>query len=300
MLMKKFYLSLLGAMLAMTAGAQDYYAQNGALLDSTYTVDAAGSRMSKTVSEYDASGKPTVEYYYGYMSGKELLSGKSVSEYDAEGRCVKTNDYEYQDGDYVLQGYLEMSEFDAEGRATILTEYGIDDENPAAGIQPSSKTVVKKFNGLNYEDADLYSWNGSDWELYSTTHYDYNDSGLPVKMTMSISIMGMTITNTGTMEYDDHGQILKSESSSSFGVSTTQEYVNSYDADGNLIKQIIKTMGIETTTFLFWSKGGSAAINQVAAQSTAPSVYYDLNGRRLPGKPEKGLYILNGRKVFVR
>ncbi|MBR1389046.1 MAG: hypothetical protein IJ569_05440 [Prevotella sp.] len=298
--MKKFYLSLLGAMLAMTAGAQDYYAQNGALLDSTYSVGADGARMSKTICEYDAKGNITVEYTYDYTGGKEQLSMKSEAEYDDQGRCVKTVNYEYQNGEFVLYGYEEMSDFDSEGRATVIIEYGTDEENPSAGIQPEAKTVVKKYNQLAMEDVELYSWSGSDWQLYSTNHSDFNDQGLPIKTTSTMSMMGMTFTNTVTMEYDDHGQVLRSETSSGFGVNTTQEYENSYDADGNLIKQTCKTMGIETTMFLFWSKGGSAGIGRVQA-ADGSTVYYDLNGRRLNGKPQqKGLYIRNGKKVMIR
>ena len=38
--------------------------------------------------------------------------------------------------------------------------------------------------------------------------------------------------------------------------------------------------------------------NHSAASSS--SLLYDLQGRRLNGKPEKGLYIQNGRKQVVR
>jgi hypothetical protein len=90
------------------------------------------------------------------------------------------------------------------------------------------------------------------------------------------------------------------------GISTTEEYVNTYDADGNLIKQTCKTKGImgmadtEVTIFMFWSKIGSTAISKVAVSAESSAAYYDLNGRRLAGKPERGLFIHNGKKVFVK
>ena len=306
MLMKKFYLSLLGALLALGASAQQYSAQPSMKLDSTYTVGADGTRMSKSVIEYDANGKIAAEYQYFYQNGQEQISGKSVCEYDDQGRQVKVNNYEYQNGEFVLVGYNEMSEFDAEGLPAVATSYAIDEENPAAGFQPDSKSVYKKYNGLNPVDAEEYVWDGSNWVLSLTIHYDYNEQGLPVTVTSTMEVMGMKMTNVGKMEYDEHGQIVKSESTSSMGISTTEEYVNTYDADGNLIKQTCKTKGImgmadtEVTIFMFWSKIGSTAISKVAVSAESSAAYYDLNGRRLAGKPERGLFIHNGKKVFVK
>ncbi len=306
MLMKKFYLSLLGALLALGASAQQYSAQPSMKLDSTYTVGADGTRMSKSVIEYDANGKIAAEYQYFYQNGQEQISGKSVCEYDDQGRQVKVNNYEYKNGDYVLVGYDEMSEFDAEGRPAVSISYALDEENPAAGLQPVSKSVYKNYNGLNPVDCEEYNWDGSSWVLSLTIHYDFNEQGLPVTVTSTMDIMGMKMTNVGKMEYDEHGQLVKSESSSSMGISTTEEYENTYDADGNLIKRSCKTKGmmglpdIEVTIYMFWSKAGSTAISKVAASAEAPAVYYDLNGRRLVGKPERGLFIHNGKKVFVK
>ena len=298
--MRKFYFSLLGAMFALTVSAQDFSAQAGMKLDSVYSESADGVRMSKSVYEYDANGRIVTEYTYNYdFQGVNVVSMiKGVATYDDQGRLVREDVYESNGGDYVLSGYSENSEFDAENRPTVVTEYSIDDENPAAGIQLESKTVVSKYNGQNPEDYELYAWNGSDWDLYMTMHSDYNAQGLPVKSTQSMSVMGMTYTNTMTYEYDDHGQILRSETSSGFGIVTTADYTNTYDADGNLIKQVCSTMGTDVTMYLFWSKGGSAGLDRVMDSEKA-SAYYDLGGRRLNGQPtKKGIFIHNGKKVY--
>lgn len=299
-IMRKIYLAFIGVVLATTASAQDFYSQAGYQLDSLYSVGATGERLSKTVNEYDAQGRATVDYGYTYVGGVETLSTKGVANYDDQGRSVKIEEFEYQNGGFVLTGYTENSEFDAEKRPTVMTEYGIDDENPAAGIQLLSKTVITKYNGLNPEDMELYAWNGAGWDLYATGHSDYNAQGLPVKTTTSMSIMGMTYATTITMEYDDHWQIVKSVTESGFGMNTVQEYVNSYDANGNLIKQNTSTMGVEVTMFLFWSKGGTTGLlKQLLDESS--SAYYDLNGRRLNGKPQqKGIYVHQGKTVVIR
>ncbi len=294
--MKKFYLSLLGALFMISASAQ----VEGFRLDSLYQTDATGARVSKSVNEYGTDGKITTVYGYIYINGAEQLSSKSVSVLDDKGREIKDETYELQGGEYVLTGYTEYSEFDSENRATVNIGYAISDDAPAAGIQPQDKTVIKKFNGLNPEDVELYSWSGSEWVLVSTSHYDFNAKGLPVSITMTMSIMGMTMTNTGTMEYDDHGQIIKSVSSTS-GIEMVQEYKNTYDNDGNLIKQSINTMGVEMTMYMFYSKIGTSNVSSQLYNIPSASQWFDLNGRRLNGKPvSKGVYINNGQKIFIK
>ncbi len=44
---------------------------------------------------------------------------------------------------------------------------------------------------------------------------------------------------------------------------------------------------------------GPTAIESVETESAAPAVYYDLSGRRVEN-PTKGIYIVNGRKVFIK
>ena len=48
------------------------------------------------------------------------------------------------------------------------------------------------------------------------------------------------------------------------------------------------------------SDGSDAtAIESVETESAAPAVYYDLSGRRVEN-PVSGIYIVNGRKVFIK
>lgn len=42
------------------------------------------------------------------------------------------------------------------------------------------------------------------------------------------------------------------------------------------------------------------AINGIAADKVADTAVYDLSGRRVYGKLNKGLYIMNGKKVVVK
>jgi hypothetical protein len=47
--------------------------------------------------------------------------------------------------------------------------------------------------------------------------------------------------------------------------------------------------------------GNTTGINAIGQFDDLQSDYYDLNGRKLQGKPnKKGIYIKNGQKVIVR
>lgn len=59
------------------------------------------------------------------------------------------------------------------------------------------------------------------------------------------------------------------------------------------------TNGTEPTRVAF-NGSTPTAINGVAADKTANTAVYDLSGRRVYGKLQKGLYIMNGKKVVVK
>ena len=42
------------------------------------------------------------------------------------------------------------------------------------------------------------------------------------------------------------------------------------------------------------------AINEIVSSTSSNSEWFDLQGRRLSGQPQRGLYIQNGRKHVVR
>ena len=45
---------------------------------------------------------------------------------------------------------------------------------------------------------------------------------------------------------------------------------------------------------------GTEAIRSIAAGDSSTTTTYDLQGRRISGRPASGLYISNGRKVVLR
>ena len=70
----------------------------------------------------------------------------------------------------------------------------------------------------------------------------------------------------------------------------TDAYVNSFHAYLNVKDPAAVAFNGSTPT----------AINGVAADKVADTAVYDLSGRRVYGKLQKGLYIMNGKKVVVK
>lgn len=70
-----------------------------------------------------------------------------------------------------------------------------------------------------------------------------------------------------------------------------EAYVNPFHAYLNVDKQL-NAVAFDGSTV--------TAINGIAADKVANTAVYDLSGRRVNGKLNKGLYIMNGKKVVVK
>lgn len=70
-----------------------------------------------------------------------------------------------------------------------------------------------------------------------------------------------------------------------------EAYVNPFHAYLNVDKQL-NAVAFDGSTV--------TAINGIAADKVADTAVYDLSGRRVNGKLQKGLYIMNGKKVVVK
>ena len=68
------------------------------------------------------------------------------------------------------------------------------------------------------------------------------------------------------------------------------------DAYVNPFHACLNVEGVASVAF----DGSVTAINNIAADKVADTAVYDLSGRRVNGKLQKGLYIMNGKKVVVK
>ena len=113
-----------------------------------------------------------------------------------------------------------------------------------------------------------------------------------------------------TYEYDSHKNVTKETEKTSlpsFGFIISESettYVNEYDALGNPVKITGTTTSKYGTDVdiqhLYWSTG-SASVDAITAAMKKGKGIFDLNGRKM-NMPfsRKGIYVVDGKKVFVK
>ena len=312
--MKKIYLMLFGAMLFVTANAQN--GADGYVLDSTYTTDLSGARWSKTVNEYNDKKQLVVSYDYSYLNGVEQLSEKTLTIYDDNGKLAKQESYDYVNGEPTLVYVEEAQEYNGDGEITVITTKGIDDENPAAGLQNGAKLVAVEFDGKRVAKYDYYVWEGNDWELIGYYKFLRNADGTLKQEIISWEsfyegLGTFDVWMVTTFEYDNHKNVTKETEETSIPMyeyvlsSSETNYKNEYDAAGNPIKitsSKVSEEGISSDIeHLFWSTSGTTSVDLLAKVRKLSKGIYDYNGLKLQSLPtKKGLYIVDGKKVMIK
>lgn len=94
------------------------------------------------------------------------------------------------------------------------------------------------------------------------------------------------------------------------GVYTRENVADKYGIDGKgelhkgasdaYVNPFHAYLNVEAPTGVAFDGSTVTAINGIAADKVADTAVYDLSGRRVYGKLNKGLYIMNGKKVVVK
>lgn len=94
------------------------------------------------------------------------------------------------------------------------------------------------------------------------------------------------------------------------GVYTRENVADKYGIDKNgdlhkgapdaYVNPFHAYLNVEAPTGVAFDGSTVTAINGIAADKVADTAVYDLSGRRVYGKLNKGLYIMNGKKVVVK
>lgn len=143
--------------------------------------------------------------------------------------------------------------------------------------------------------------------------FDYND-GVNV---ITHQVESLTLDETLELETEDTGQLTAAvlpatAENKNVWWTTTNELVATVDTEGRVTAVSEGTAKIvarseehpfcwKACTVTVKAKQPSGISHWHTAQKAMPDVYYDLQGRRLDGKPtQRGIYILQGKKVMVR
>ena len=291
--MKKIYLSLLGAMTALTVAAQ----QQPLRSYSSYTVDPVTNEKTGQWDYIYENGLLTEEHIT-YYHAEGNVEYKTLYIYDDKGRLQWAADYEMRDGEYVMTYKREDTEYNENGFIAISTEYTEDENNPGQ-LVPEWKLFVYRYNDISAIDYEFYYPDGAGgWTYYGTVKPEFDSKGRVVKLIQEIPWKGDVVTSIKIWEYDDHDWYTKITYTSNYWDDYEYTYENFYDANGVIEKRnVYKDGQFEDTYYFVW--GDPTAVQGAkAADVTAP--WYDLSGRRLSTPPTKGLYLHKGRKVFMK
>ena len=290
--MKRIYLLLLGAMMALTASAQQKVL-------SKYAVDPVTNEKTWQEDYAYENGKLTeVHTTYYYVEGN--VESKTLRIYDDQGRLLREEYYDKRDGEYVMTRLEESEgqEWNEDGLPTTVVTYYEDKNNPGQMV-PEWKDIIYGYNGMDDLDLDEYISDGAGgWTFYATYRAEYNSKGEFVKHYREIYWGGNVYTTTLLHEYDDHSWLTKSTQTSDHAENFEYIFENFYDANGVIEKRnFYKNGQFFEIQYFVW--GDPNAVQSVKADDgTAP--WYDLSGRRLSTPPTKGIYIHKGRKIVVK
>lgn len=117
------------------------------------------------------------------------------------------------------------------------------------------------------------------------------DAKEPSELNFTNKRIVATLENLGT---DFVGVYTRTKAEGKYGIDEKGNlHKGGADAYVNPFHAYLNVEGVASVAF----DGSVTAINNIAADKVADTAVYDLSGRRVNGKLQKGLYIMNGKKV---
>lgn len=290
--MKQIYLSLIGAMMAITATAQNQ-------MLSSYTVDPTTDEKTWSYKATYENGLLVKGYDTYYYSDGTEMECKALYYYDSQGKLQKSENYDRVDGEWVISRMVELIEPDAEGHEVWVT-WTTGEDNPGH-LVPYMKHVILSYCNNDAMDYDAYLPDGDGgWVFYGTARGEKNSQGLLASQVITVYWSDGEHISTMTYEYDSHNKLTRETYATDVFSAYDTTYENFYDADGNLEKRNVYDSG-EWTSIQYYTWGERTAIQSVKDSAAASAPWFDLNGRRLESQPtKKGLFIRNGKKVLIK
>lgn len=291
----------------LNKGGKAYKFGNGANSEEWFMIDneQPASHTAKTLGAYRGHGLLAWHIAYAYTTVNmgdypNNTAGKPrVCLVPADGLVI--NGYRFGDGKpYTQAEYITSLQGDPFPGTSGKTEL----------------TAAMKLPNYQYYNGDAtpvqtltYIAEGPDGIIT----FDYND-GVNV---ITHQVESLTLDETLELETEDSGQLTATvlpatAENKNVWWTTTNELVATVDAEGcvTAVSEGVARIVARSEEHPFCWKACTVTVKEKqasgisqwhTAQKAAADVYYDLQGRRLDGKPtQRGIYILQGKKVMVR
>lgn len=117
---------------------------------------------------------------------------------------------------------------------------------------------------------------------------------------LSFSDKAIVATPTGSTDLgtDFVGVYAKTDANGKYGINNDGKLQKG--GEGAFVNAFHAYLNVKDLARVAFNGSTPTAINGIAADKTVNTAVYDLSGRRVYGKLQKGLYIMNGKKVVVK
>lgn len=127
---------------------------------------------------------------------------------------------------------------------------------------------------------------------------DVAEDKAAVAKVLTFTNKAIVATSEKTLGDDFVGVYTKTDVKGKYGINSEGKLQKG--GEGAYVDAFHAYLNVENPAGVAFNGSTPTAINGVAADKTVNTAVYDLSGRRVYGKLQKGLYIMNGKKVVVK
>ena len=268
-----------GGLLSYTAGK--YIKENG----NDRGLQAVGTKQNATFSTSSRdAGKFCINL------GSYLHANVTGSNYYSD-HCSGNNCSQH---DFIIEDVPSLPiEITGAGYATLYAPVAL--EIPA-GVTAYTVAIDEEWAILSEIEGGIIPA-GTGVVIYSETADTYNFTITTTEDSATSALSGTV--SAAYIEEDAYVLTLDSELGVCFGMALKNQQNNTAWLNNSHKAYLPKQMGSNAASYSFRFDNGSTVIEEVKAESGKVKAIYDLQGR-IVENPSKGIYIINGKKVFVK
>lgn len=267
----------------------DFAELNNKLSANVTSIDMSeASTIGVDINQFFKNPNTIVYANESYKHANVVVDGKAASlvltdanafnaPYEFKAESVKlTRDVQKGINSFVLPFAVTAAELGANQVATYA-RYDDKDGSKTAYFNPVEKEVAANTPFLTMDVA----------EDKKAAELSFSDKAIVATPTGS--------TDLGT---DFVGVYAKTDANGKYGINNDGKLQKG--GEGAFVNAFHAYLNVKDLARVAFNGSTPTAINGIAADKTVNTAVYDLSGRRVYGKLQKGLYIMNGKKVVVK